>query len=128
MKIVALYAAALLALAMPAYSAVRNIEVPLAGGEVFLRQPNTEQVMARVLVAGTAESVTVPTGARYVMFGANTDYCVSYTGTAAYPTADVTDGTACDYAPTTRFLDSTTTSISVVSNGGGTVWLTFYKP
>lgn len=128
MKFAALFAAALLALAMPANAVDRRIEVPKAGGESFLRIPATDAVMARVLSAGVAESIAVPTGAYYVLFSANTDFCVSYTGTAAYPAADVTNGTACDYAPTQRFLDASVTSISVVSSSGGTVWASFYKP
>lgn len=124
----AILAVMLCALSLPSWAVDRRIEVPKAGGEVFIRIPATDAVMARVLSSGTAESIAVPTGAYYVVFAANTDFCASYTGTAAYPAVDVTDGSACDYAPTQRFLDSTVTSISVVSSAGGTVWATFYKP
>ena len=128
MKLAAMFAVALIAAALPAHAVDRRIEVPKAGGEVFLRIPATDAVMARVLSAGVAESIAVPTGAYYVLFTANTDFCVSYTGTAAFPAADVTNGSACDYAPTQRFLDPSVTSISVISAIGGTVWATFYKP
>jgi hypothetical protein len=72
----------------------------------------------RVLATNsTAETFVVPTGAKYVLFGATGDFCARYnattTGTAA-SFADVTDGSGCEINPTLRFLKDTCLSISVI--------------
>lgn len=54
-------------------------------------------VDAKVLAAGVAETFTVPANAYFVVFSGNAalaDYYVAYTGTAAAPAGDVSDGSA----------------------------------
>jgi hypothetical protein len=77
----------------------------LAGGS------NTDVVVAskyintRVLAANTAETETVPSGANYVVFNADTDFWVCWEGTAAQiAAADVTNGTGSELNPTERYM------------------------
>ena len=56
--------------------------------------PDSENVLARVLAASTAESITVPTGAKFCTITANGEFYFNTQGTAAVPSADVTDGSA----------------------------------
>lgn len=86
--------------------------------------PPPTYVLARVLGVATAESMTVPTGARYVLFSSSGDFHVSYTTTATVP-ADTTDGTACELNPELRDITGVTT-ISVISPAAQLVTAAFY--
>lgn len=67
-------------------------------------------VDARVLAANVAESHTVPTGARFVIFSANcAAFYVLPNGTAAIPAADVTDGTGSVLNPSAWFVEGKAT-------------------
>ena len=81
---------------------------------------------------GTAENFQVPTGSKYVIFGATGNFCVRYnattTGGTAADFADTTDGSGCPVNPTIRFLNSAIKAISVkvlVTNAA--VSMDFYK-
>lgn len=112
----------------PVYAAaaavLRNMEVRRFDYGA-LRYPG--YIQARVLAANTAESITVPTNARYVVFSGNCpDYYVSYDAdTAIVPNADVDDGTSNEYAPTVRFI-SGLTSLSVISPTACILTASFY--
>lgn len=57
-------------------------------------------VDARVLAATTNETVTKPTGARFLRMRGTTPFWVNFaSGTAAIPGADVTDGSSSVYNP-----------------------------
>ena len=64
-------------------------------------------VCASVLAANTAEKVTVPTGAKFVLFSGTANYYVAFGAdpTAAVPAADVTNGSASCLNPGLRALD-----------------------
>ena len=86
--------------------------------------PAPDYVCARVLAAGVAESVTVPTGARYAVFSSTGDFYARFTGTATVP-VDTDDGTASELNPGIRDVSGLTT-LSVISAGTPTVTVAFY--
>jgi len=82
---------------------------------------------ALVLAATTAESITVPTGARIVAFNAtNAEYWVDYDTTAVIPAVDVTDGSAAELSPKSRYVIGVT-SISIIAPAATTVTLEFWS-
>jgi hypothetical protein len=85
-------------------------------------------ICTRDVAALTAERVTIPAGAVFVLFSA-TDHFVALDGdntvSVAWPT-DVDDGTAAELNPTIRKLDGTTTNISVMLRTAGQVSLRFF--
>lgn len=90
-----------------------------------LRAP--QYIQARILAANTAESITVPTNARFVVFAANCDFYVSYDAdTAVVPSADVDDGTSNEMNPTVRYIPGLT-SLSVISASACILTATFYR-
>lgn len=80
---------------------------------------------ARTLAASTAESVTVPTGAKRVIFRSTGTFYARGDGTAAIPT-DVTDGSASAVNPGSVTLNGVTT-ISLISPDAVTITLDFFK-
>lgn len=103
----------------------------LADNSFALNVTPTTFINSRTLTADTAEAVTVPTGAKYVVFGADVSFAVRYNasggGTAA-AFGDVTDGSGCEINPTIRFLKGVA-EISVITHttGGGNVSMTFFS-
>jgi hypothetical protein len=96
----------------------------------FLRNPT--YVEAVVLVANTAQQVTVPVvvdAAAFILFTGNCDYYVAYGAnpTAAVPSASTTDGSSNELNPTQRFLGTSVAKLSLISPQGGVVTLAFYK-
>lgn len=79
------------------------------------------------LTAGTAKSLTVPSGAVFAFFvpvnGVN--FAVAYDTTAVFPVADITDGTAPDLNPVGREIMGITT-LSVISNTNTEITVLFY--
>lgn len=88
--------------------------------------PPSDSVMARSLSANTAESITVPSGARYVVFACGADFYANYTTTATVP-GDTTDGSASELNPTMRDVNGKTT-ISVISASNTVITAAFYGP
>lgn len=84
-------------------------------------------VNARVLAANTAESVTVPSGARFVLFASTCNFYAHPTTTATVPAADVTNGTASELSPAAWLLSSNITAISVIADATCVVTLSFYR-
>lgn len=103
---------------------MRNMEVvPFPDGA--LRAP--DYVDARVLAANTNETVTVPTGAAFVVFSANVDFYASYDGDdAAVPSGDVTDGSSNEMNPTVRYIAGIT-EIDIIAAEAGIVTMAFFK-
>jgi len=91
-----------------------------AEGSNTLSVPAPETINGVVLAANIAESVTVPSGARYALFNATADFYAKYSGTATVIT-DTTDGSGSELNPTLRTL-GTGDTISVIS--GETCYLT----
>lgn len=91
-------------------------------------RPISQSVMARVLAASTAESITPPAGSRYVVLSANVDLFVNCYTTATVPAADVTDGTASELNPAGyEFNTNELPTISVISASAGIVTAAFYS-
>lgn len=97
-----------------------------ANGENTYAIPASSFVNSYELSAGTAETVTIPTGASVVMFSALDNFFVHYDTVAALPGGDVTDGTAAELNPTVRDIAEFTT-ISIVSpTSSNQVTVSFY--
>ena len=90
--------------------------------------PNVSKwVDAKVLAAGVAESITVPTDAKMVIFSANNDFYINSSGgTAATPSADVSDGSASELNPSVRYVYGQGT-ISIISPYTRIITLSYYK-
>lgn len=114
----------------------RNIEV-VDDGSGALRCP--DYVDSRVLAAGVAEAIAVPTRATaaggtqrasHVLINSNADvyarYNSSLAGTAAAVPTDITNGTACELNPAIRFLGSSVAEISLISASACIVTAAFY--
>lgn len=77
--------------------------------------PVSDTINARnITIGGTAEDLTIPSGAKYVVFSATADFYVGWSATAAVP-ADVTDGSASELNPTVRRLTQSVLDAGVVS-------------
>jgi len=105
-----------------------NLLNPLVkGGQVFgINRPMYTNTM--VLAANTAESITVPAGAQFVILNGNVDYWADFVTTAAIPAADVTDGSSpvLINAINVFSLEGATT-ISVISASTCLATASFYK-
>lgn len=96
----------------------------------FLEAPRwTDQ---RVLAAGTAAAVTVPTGAKSVIFGRESgSFRVAYswggeTPVVAIAASDVSDGTGSEANPEARHI-ANVTAMSLISAAGATVTMSFFE-
>ena len=91
----------------------------------------SDVIDARVLAANTAESHTVPTGAKFVRIAADVAIYVKIGGAAAVPAADVTDGSASELLtpnmPPMMFSLGSATAIGLISAAAAKVTLAFYK-
>ncbi len=86
-------------------------------------------VNAKSLAANTSETDTIPTGANFVLFGANCNFYAKPGATAAVPT-DVTDGSASEANPQAWYIKSSLTGmtqISVIAEGACLVTLSYYQ-
>lgn len=92
--------------------------------------PDSENVLARVLAASTAESITVPDNAKFCTITANGEFYFNTQGTAAVPSADVTDGSASRVVgsgnPVVHILVEDVTTISVIASAARIVTATFW--
>jgi hypothetical protein len=97
--------------------------LPGSIGEYFALPPS-DYCNSRTLVAGTGESIPVPTGAKYAMFASTGDFFASYDKVAAVP-ADVADGTASELNPTMRYVNGVL-SIGVIAAADTTITVSFF--
>jgi len=90
--------------------------------------PDSDSVLARVLASGTAEDITVPTGAKFCTITADGAFYFNTQGDAAAPSADVTDGAASRVGNPdgTNILVENVTDISVVATAARKVTATFW--
>jgi hypothetical protein len=89
-------------------------------------RPPPTSVMARSLAASVAESIAVPSGAKYVIFGANGIFYAHCYTTATVP-SDTTDGTASEASPAGYELPAEVTTISVIAPAAAIVTAAFYS-
>jgi hypothetical protein len=87
--------------------------------------PFSPHVDGRALVKNVAESISVPFGARYVLFSSTGDFYAKVDGTAAVAT-DVS-GTASELNPTLRRLALDQATIGVIAPTNIKMTLTWYK-
>lgn len=87
--------------------------------------PRPGYVNSVSLSASTAESITVPNGARFAVFSATGDFYVNYSTTATVP-GDVSDGTASELNPSVRDVYGLS-SFSVISAGTPIITVAFYS-
>lgn len=85
---------------------------------------------AKVLAAGTAESLTVPTDdhgnkAIIAVFAATGDFYVNYDMTAVVPVSEI-EQTAPDLNPTIRYLGGAITELSIIAPAATVVIVSFY--
>lgn len=91
----------------------------------------SDTIDVRVLAARVAESHTVPAGAKYVIFscvdsnGTAASFWADFDGTAAIPSADITDGSGCEVNPAVRYVGNVST-ISLIAPAACIVTMSFY--
>lgn len=94
--------------------------------DFYFALPPSGYVQARSLAASTAETITPPTDARFVLISCTANVYVAFnSGTATVP-SDTTDGTASELNPTMRRISSSAT-ISVISPVAAVCTAAFYK-
>ena len=98
---------------------------PYGARHTLLRKAPTE-IDAMVLAADVAESYTVPSGARYLVFSAQADFWVNPGGSAAVPTTEVTDGSAAECNPVGWEVEAES-SISFISEVANKISIAIYK-
>ena len=99
---------------------------PWPQGTSLVPRPIPSQVNANSLAANTAESITVPTGAKYVVFSCTSSFYVNCYTTATVP-GDTTDGTASELNPTGYALTpNEPVTLSVISASACVITAAFY--
>lgn len=88
--------------------------------------PFSDHINAVALSAGAAKQISVPDGARFVIFSSTADFYVRSDGQAATVPGDTSDGTACELNPTMRYL-ADAAGLSVISSASCVVTTAFYK-
>jgi hypothetical protein len=98
-----------------------------AGSVMALGFLASDTINAYVLSGGVAKRITVPTGANIVKFASAGDFYVRWHASldAAIPVADVTDGSASEYKPTTAILRCIA-SFSIIAPAGCIITASFY--
>ena len=95
-----------------------------ANGHPTFCIPTPDYVNGVVLTASSAESITIPAGAKHVIFSSTADFYANYGGTATVIT-DTTDGTGSELNPVARTLGAADT-ISVISESACNITACFY--
>jgi len=81
------------------------------------------------LSASAAKAITVPAGAKWVVFSAplSMNFFVRYSNTpATIPGGDITDGSACEQNPIARLIEGVS-NMSIISADAGVVTIAYYK-
>ena len=87
--------------------------------------PFSDAVNALSLAANTAETLAIPSGARFVVFSGTADFYVKSGSVATVP-GDTTDGSAAELNPTMRSLNDVS-SLSIISASTCVVTASFFK-
>jgi len=125
--IIILTAIMLFASTAPAFAALDSFRFyrNYAGDQTFAVPQG--YVNSYLLTATTAKTITIPTGARYVIFVATADIWVRIgTGTAAIPVGDTNNGTGSELNPVCRWIEGET-QMSIVSAYAAKVSITYYQ-
>lgn len=93
---------------------------------VLYAPPPSDTRYAIVLAGGTAQTVTVPTGANYVVFAARGEFWVNYGTTAAVPAINNVAGNAPELNPVAKRVTDQAT-FSIVSAAANIVTLSFFS-
>lgn len=87
---------------------------------------SSDYVNAKVLVANTAQTETVPAAATVVCFSATGNFYVNWSTTAAVPAVSVTDGTSAELNPSTRRVVGGST-FSIIAPAATVVTIVYYN-
>jgi hypothetical protein len=96
-----------------------------ANGSPAFALEASDDCNALVLVAATAQSIAVPSGARFAAFSPTCNFWCLLDGTPAVPSASVTDGTAPTLNPGVLALEDAT-NIGIVTDSAGFLGISFY--
>lgn len=114
---------------------IKPMQVIQQGGENFLPASSwvdnilSSTTHAEYDLTAARAAMALPAGAGlFVILAFDGPFWANFYGTAVIPTGAVADGTGSEFSPTTRYLDSTVTSISVVSAANQKGSLIFYRP
>lgn len=94
------------------------------GNQSFLRNPPGSMVR-RVLAAGTAETITIPTDATKVIFSADADFYVRTDGSD--PTVPSADDTEVSELNPAGYDLTTVSNLRVISPSACKITMAFYK-
>lgn len=101
--------------------------IPFPQGQSPVPRPIPSAINALSIAASTAESMTVPAGAKFVIFSSNVDFYVNCYTTATVP-GDTTDSTGSELNPAGYMLPSVDVpTISIISATAGIVTGAFYS-
>lgn len=75
----------------------------------------------------TATTVTVPTGAKFALFSSTGDFFARWSGTAAVPAGDVSDGTGSECNPIVRSVEAGDTFSIVAASADTLISIAFYS-
>lgn len=98
------------------------ITLPLSVDKWFAL-PQADYVENVVLLAGVAQGVTKPSGAKFAMFSATGDFWMKDGGTAAVPSSTTTDGTGSELNPYFRKVSG---RISLIAEADCKVSISWY--
>lgn len=90
----------------------------------YFAMPQSDHIDAVDLGINTAESISIPDEARFVLFASTGDFYLKFDDTAAVP-GDVTDGSASELNPTMRYLKGHTT-IGLISPAACVVTVSYF--
>lgn len=88
--------------------------------------PFSDYVNVQALAAGVAETVNLPSNAKFIIFSSTGDFYARINGTAVIPAGDITDGTGSEINPIIRSLVGVT-SLSIIAPSGCQVTMAFYS-
>lgn len=88
--------------------------------------PFSDFINVHTLDAGIAETVTIPEGAKFILFSSSSDFYARVNGTASIPVNDVVDGSGSELNPVIRSL-SGVDSLSVIAPFDCRLSMSFYS-
>ena len=97
-----------------------------ASVDEYFALPQSDYVESVVLSAGTAQSVSVPAGAKFVMFSSSADFWMKEGSTVAVRGATTTNGSGGELNPYIRKLNSDVRQVSVVAADTCHISIAFY--
>lgn len=102
----------------------RNEYVPVVPSVNFAIKQG--YIYTNVLAANVAESVTIPTGAKFFVINSTSDIWVKVGAAATVPAGDTTNDSGSELNPGVRYLGSDTT-VGIISESAAKVSIMFYK-